>query len=128
MVKSGASALKKFKMAVKSQGQAQIKSKKTLNHKRLITDNPFEKKFNNVKFDILNKKGASKSAALANAARPGKKKAMEFGKKRDSLRLELASRKRVGLVVDKRIGEYDASMSAEDKMLLRYVLIVWGMR
>ena len=128
MVKSGPSALKKFKLALKSNQTTTTNnnnntkiSKRSLNQKRLVTENLFEKKFNNVKFDILNKKGASKADALRNPARPGRKRAVEFGRKRDALRLELENRKRVGLMVDKRIGEYDASMSAEDKMLLRYV-------
>ena len=101
-------------------GKRQKVGKKQANYKTLILDNPFEKKFEKTKFEIVNKK--TTSIHSSKIPRPGRKRALEFGKKRDSLKLELENRKRENVMVDKRFGEYDHTMSVEDKMLIRYRL------
>eukprot|EP00639_Heterosigma_akashiwo_P004308 CAMPEP_0194586656 /NCGR_PEP_ID=MMETSP0292-20121207/18591_1 /TAXON_ID=39354 /ORGANISM="Heterosigma akashiwo, Strain CCMP2393" /LENGTH=191 /DNA_ID=CAMNT_0039442563 /DNA_START=24 /DNA_END=596 /DNA_ORIENTATION=- len=100
---------------------AKNKKGKSSNHKRRAegpskNSNPFEVRANNSrkKFDVLNRrvKGAERNIANARA------KAIERRKK--TLLVDYNQQKRTNSFNDRRFGEHDASMSVEEKLLVRF--------
>lgn len=126
--KSGGSVLKRFKKSI-AENARKVTSKSTRFHdkrqskrelksefkQQVVAKNPFEKIFSKPKFDILNRisKGGKKQG------RPGAVREKAQKLRQQTMGLEMKNRKRENVMVDKRFGEFDKSMSQEDKMLMR---------
>ncbi|KAK9474271.1 nucleolar protein 14, partial [Dipodascopsis tothii] len=128
----GESQLKKLKARLKASGmvgQTNVKNKKQAKRlpamarsdKDSIIEsireefNPFEIKVNRQKHgDILGRRvqGAT--------GRPGISKQIGEETRRRTLQAEMARKNKVGGIVDRRFGEYDSTMTAEEKMLERF--------
>ena len=114
--------LKMSKTKRKSNLAATTAEKKTKN----IKLNPFEIRFNREKHSVLNKKKKStviyKSKNSKNEAvgRPGIARSRAIQKRKDTLLQEYKIRHKSNVFVDKRIGEKDTELSAEDKMIARF--------
>ena len=76
--------------------------------------NPFDLKVNNIKFNILNRNLAGSTG------RPTQSKARSLVKRTSTMLPELLRRGRTGNFVDRRFGERNSTLSAEDKMLARF--------
>ena len=106
----------------KSNLAASTAEKKT----KSIKQNPFEIRFNREKHSVLNKKKKStviyKSKNSKNEAvgRPGIARSRAIQKRKDTLLQEYKIRHKSNVFVDKRIGEKDTELSAEDKMIARF--------
>jgi nucleolar protein 14 len=134
--KSGGSALKKLKQSIsenriqeklqkvgkrksKNAQQAQLVQRRDARselrnlQKKNQQNNPFEQRFSKQKHDVLgrNQKGLQ--------GRPGQVRARAEEIRKNTIGIELKTRNRENLVIDKRIGENDATLSVEDKMLQR---------
>ncbi|KAL7753432.1 nucleolar complex protein 14 [Sorochytrium milnesiophthora] len=76
--------------------------------------NPFEVKVNRVKHDVLNRK------IKGTQGMPAQTRAKSIEVRKQGLLGDLQRRNKVGAFIDKRIGENDATLTPEDKMLLRW--------
>ena len=76
--------------------------------------NPFEIRFVKEKHAVLNRKVA------LDAGKPGISRAKSIQIRKDTLLQEYKRRHKNNVLIDKRIGEKDASLSAEDKMIARF--------
>ena len=94
--------------------------------------NPFEIRFNREKHSVLNRKkksgviyksnNSSSKSNLKNEAvgRPGIARSRAIQIRKDTLLQEYKIRHKSNVFVDRRIGEKDAELSAEDKMIARF--------
>jgi nucleolar protein 14 len=83
--------------------------------KKTMNDNPFEKKVVPQKHEVLGRviKGA--------VGRPGQVRARHQQIRENTLSIEMKNRKRENVMMDRRFGENDPTMSTEDKMLERFM-------
>jgi nucleolar protein 14 len=134
--KSGGSALKKLKQSIsenriqeklqkvgkrksKNAQQAQVVQRREARselrnlQKKNQQNNPFEQRFAKQKHDVLgrNLKGMQ--------GRPGQVRARAEEIRKNTIGIELKTRNRENVIIDKRIGENDPTLSVEDKMLQR---------
>ncbi|GFN75323.1 nucleolar protein 14 [Plakobranchus ocellatus] len=79
--------------------------------------NPFEVKVNKVKNVVVNKKLQSWEKGL-----PGVSRSKAVKKRKDTLLRELHHSKKSNFLLDKRFGEGDASLTADEKMVQRFAL------
>ncbi|TKR77506.1 hypothetical protein L596_018466 [Steinernema carpocapsae] len=96
----------------KPKGPGQFK--KSISEKKLPA-NPFELKFNRPKHNVL---GAKRSMVGA----PGASKKNAIDNRRKTLQIEYKHMGKVNQIVDKRFGEGDATMTAEEKAAKRFAL------
>ncbi|KAJ3275006.1 nucleolar complex protein 14 [Terramyces sp. JEL0728] len=87
---------------------------KNLSQKSQV-DNPFEQRFAKEKHQVVgrNMKGLN--------GRPGQVRARNQQIRQNTLSLEMKNKNRENVLVDRRFGEKDSGMSAEDKMLERFM-------
>ncbi|CAK6433343.1 unnamed protein product [Pipistrellus nathusii] len=78
--------------------------------------NPFEVKVNRQKFQVLGRK------TRHDVGQPGVSRARAIQKRTQTLLKEYKERDKANVFVDKRFGEYDSSLSAEEKMMRRFAL------
>ncbi|XP_045429957.1 nucleolar protein 14 isoform X2 [Pipistrellus kuhlii] len=78
--------------------------------------NPFEVKVNRQKFQVLGRK------TRHDVGQPGVSRARAIQKRTQTLLKEYKERDKANVFVDKRFGEYNSSLSAEEKMLRRFAL------
>ncbi|KAI8971398.1 nucleolar protein 14 [Pilobolus umbonatus] len=76
--------------------------------------NPFEKKVQNTKFEILGRKMKGVSG------KPTLSKQIGEENRKKTLLMEMKNKNRRGGIVDKRFGENNTNMSLEEKMLVRF--------
>jgi len=92
-------------MALKLEMKA--KSKSRLEAK----DNPFERRFGKEKHKVLNRKSKTDQAV----GRPGRARQVAVDKRKATLLKEYVDRHKNNQMLDKRIGESDPHMTAEQK-------------
>ena len=109
------------------QKMAKIKRKanlaaSTASKKSKVTkQNPFEIRFNKEKHSVLNRKKKLSSGSKNEAVgRPGIARSRAIQIRKDTLLQEYKIRHKSNVFVDKRIGEKDSELSAEDKMIARF--------
>ncbi|XP_004715155.1 nucleolar protein 14 [Echinops telfairi] len=78
--------------------------------------NPFEVKVNRQKFQVLGRK------TRHDVGQPGVSRARAIKKRTQTLLKEYKERDKSNIFKDKRFGEYNSSMSSEEKMLKRFAL------
>ncbi|XP_004579437.2 nucleolar protein 14 [Ochotona princeps] len=98
----------KARPAAARAGPAQAKGK--------ANPNPFEVKVNRQKFQVLGRR------TRHDVGLPGVSRARALKKRTQTLLKEYKERDKSSVFLDKRFGEYEHSMSAEDKMLRRFAL------
>ncbi|KAJ1373930.1 hypothetical protein KIN20_036491 [Parelaphostrongylus tenuis] len=98
---------------VKKKRQGASGAKKS--HRSLPKVNPFELKFNRLKHDVLGKKKAS-----LGVGHPGLSRKRAYEQREKSLGVEYDRRGKVNKIVDKRIGEKNKEISADEKASLRF--------
>ena len=107
--KSGARA----KAAAASGGLAfKTAMKKSFKPKKKL--NPFEVRFVKEKHTVVNRK------TKTDVGKPGIARAKAIQKRKDTLLQEYKRKDKTNIFVDRRIGEKDAVLSAEDKMIARF--------
>ncbi len=79
--------------------------------------NPFERRFGREKHRVLNRK--SKFPDLS-VGQPGVSRAKKLGERKATLLKEFQDARRTNAFRDRRLGEGDAAMSAEEKMAARF--------
>jgi len=82
--------------------------------KKQKKQNPFEIRFVKEKHQVLNRK------LKTDVGKPGISRAKAIQKRKDTLLQEYKRRNKNNVFLDKRIGEKDSSLSAEDKMIARF--------
>ena len=80
-------------------------------------DNPFERRFGNEKHSVLNRKSKVSDTAVG---RPGLSRSKALEKRKATLLQEFRNKDRTNVFVDKRIGERDSTMTAEEKSTARF--------
>lgn len=85
--------------------------------------NPFQFKTNarGPKFEVTTDKPVNEKSLRGIMGRPGMARSAGEEKRRQTLLVEMQRRNKVGGLVDRRFGENDANISAEDKMMERFV-------
>ncbi|KAL8900236.1 MAG: hypothetical protein Q9207_005788 [Kuettlingeria erythrocarpa] len=85
--------------------------------------NPFEARTpaRPSKHDVISSRGAVGKGANVSVARPGVTKGFGEEQRRQTLLKEMQRRKKVGGILDRRIGENDPTMTPEEKALQRFV-------
>ncbi|XP_054564408.1 nucleolar protein 14 isoform X2 [Eptesicus fuscus] len=78
--------------------------------------NPFEVKVNRQKFQVLGRK------TRHDVGLPGVSRARAIQKRTQTLLKEYRERDKSNVFIDKRFGEYNSSLSAEEKMMRRFAL------
>ncbi|RVE65897.1 hypothetical protein OJAV_G00121510 [Oryzias javanicus] len=81
-----------------------------------IKNNPFEVKINRKKFDVLGRK------TKHDVGLPGVSRSKAINKRKETLLKEYKQKNKASKFVDRRLGEYDAKMAPEDKILQRFAL------
>ena len=76
--------------------------------------NPFEMRFVKEKHSVVNRK------TKTDVGKPGISRAKAIQKRKDTLLQEYKRKDKTNIFVDKRIGEKDTELSAEDKMIARF--------
>lgn len=76
--------------------------------------NPFEMRFVKEKHSVVNRKSKT------DVGKPGISRAKAIQKRKDTLLQEYKRKDKTNVFVDKRIGEKDTELSAEDKMIARF--------
>ena len=76
--------------------------------------NPFEMRFVKEKHNVVNRKSKT------DVGKPGISRAKAIQKRKDTLLQEYKRKDKTNIFVDKRIGEKDTELSAEDKMIARF--------
>ena len=76
--------------------------------------NPFEMRFTRKKHDVLGQRIKGQIGSR------GKSRDAAITKRKQTLLVEMNSKHKTGVFVDKRFGEYDMSMTAEERMLQRF--------
>jgi nucleolar protein 14 len=132
------SQLKRLKASLREQGIVGPQKSKKQKAKGLSTEqkirrnvalesirenfNPFEVKHLSrpAKRDITTQSSLNGKVTNGALGRPGVTKSLGEQKRRQTLLLEVQNRNKVGGIVDRRIGEDDATMGAEEKALQRY--------
>ena len=100
----------------KSSSAVEARRKKKVNAIPVIKKNPFEVRLFRSKHDVLGKKSKSDKGL------PGVSRSKAVQKRKKTLLKEYKQRNKNNLVVDKRFGEYDDNLTAEEKMLKRFTL------
>ncbi|XP_040822069.1 nucleolar protein 14 [Ochotona curzoniae] len=98
----------KAKPAAARAGPAQAKGK--------ANPNPFEVKVNRQKFQVLGRR------TRHDVGLPGVSRARALKKRTQTLLKEYKERDKSSVFLDKRLGEYERGLSAEEKMLRRFAL------
>ncbi|KNE68437.1 hypothetical protein AMAG_19806 [Allomyces macrogynus ATCC 38327] len=129
---SGGSTLKRLKDNLKKAGVIGVKTSKKIAKsttparksslaqradevlKSIRSKNPFEQKVNRTKHDVLGRK------LKGSRGQPGLTRQKGLETRKDALLKDIASRHKVGSFVDRRIGENNPNLSAEEKMMLRW--------
>ncbi|KAI4093963.1 MAG: hypothetical protein LQ344_002561 [Seirophora lacunosa] len=73
------------------------------------------------KHDVVSSRGMAGNTGGGEVARPGVTKGFGEEQRRQTLLKEMQRRKKVGGILDRRIGENDPTMTPEEKALQRYV-------
>ncbi|XP_017262985.1 nucleolar protein 14 [Kryptolebias marmoratus] len=81
-----------------------------------IKNNPFEVKINRKKFDVLGRK------AKHDVGLPGVSRSKAINKRKETLLKEYKQKNKSNKFIDRRLGEYDAKMAPEDKILQRFAM------
>uniref|UniRef100_A0A3P9LV19 NOP14 nucleolar protein homolog (yeast) n=1 Tax=Oryzias latipes TaxID=8090 RepID=A0A3P9LV19_ORYLA len=81
-----------------------------------IKNNPFEVKINRKKFDVLGRK------TKHDVGLPGVSRSKAINKRKETLLKEYKQKNKASKFVDRRLGEYDAKIAPEDKILQRFAL------
>ncbi|XP_012724420.2 nucleolar protein 14 [Fundulus heteroclitus] len=81
-----------------------------------IKNNPFEVKINRKKFDVLGRKSKH------DVGLPGVSRSKAINKRKETLLKEYRQKNRSNKFIDRRLGEYDAKMAPEDKILQRFTI------
>ncbi|KAL8761993.1 MAG: hypothetical protein Q9184_001940 [Pyrenodesmia sp. 2 TL-2023] len=137
------SQLKRLKISLREQGvtgpQKSKKQKKQASKNGAFTDsrvrrnvalagireqfNPFETRApaRSSKHDVISSRGMSAKGANGAVTRPGVTKGFGEERRRQTLLKEMQRRKKVGGILDRRIGENDPTMTPEEKALQRFV-------
>ncbi|EGG22667.1 U3 snoRNP protein [Cavenderia fasciculata] len=76
--------------------------------------NPFDRKVNKVKHEVLGKKTKGDSGVL------GQSRYNAFEKRKNTLLFDIKESKKANSFNDQRVGENDASLTEDEKMLMRY--------
>ncbi|XP_037548430.1 nucleolar protein 14 [Nematolebias whitei] len=82
----------------------------------VIKNNPFEVKINRKKFDVLGRKGKH------DVGLPGVSRSKAINKRKETLLKEYKQKNKSNKFIDRRLGEYDAKMAPEDKILQRFAI------
>ena len=113
----------------KTKRKANLAASTAVKKSKTTKQNPFEIRFNREKHSVLNRKKksgvvykASGKSNLKNEAvgRPGIARSRAIQIRKDTLLQEYKIRHKSNVFVDRRIGEKDAELSAEDKMIARF--------
>mmetsp|Transcript_26205 Transcript_26205/g.78749 ORF Transcript_26205/g.78749 Transcript_26205/m.78749 type:complete len:897 (-) Transcript_26205:128-2818(-) len=102
---------KKRKSAASAEWQ---RKKKALKSEAAAAVNPFELRFTRPKHEVLGQRVKGRIGSR------GKSRDAAIQKRKKTLLVEMDNRDRTGLFLDKRFGEYDESISAEERMLQRF--------
>ena len=105
---------KNKKKAGGSGGAAKLGKSDLTKVKKPKKQNPFEIRFVKEKHQVLNRK------LKTDVGKPGISRAKAIQKRKDTLLQEYKRRNKNNVFLDKRIGEKDAALSAEDKMIARF--------
>ncbi|KAM4720033.1 nucleolar protein 14 [Anableps anableps] len=81
-----------------------------------IKNNPFEVKINRKKFDVLGRKSKH------DVGLPGVSRSKAINKRKQTLLKEYKQKRKSNKFIDRRLGEYDAKMAPEDKILQRFAI------
>ncbi|XP_014822341.1 PREDICTED: nucleolar protein 14 [Poecilia mexicana] len=81
-----------------------------------IKNNPFEVKINRKKFDVLGRKSKH------DVGLPGVSRSKAILKRKETLLKEYKQKNKSNKFIDRRLGEYDAKMAPEDKILQRFAI------
>uniref|UniRef100_A0A3B5KYW4 NOP14 nucleolar protein homolog (yeast) n=1 Tax=Xiphophorus couchianus TaxID=32473 RepID=A0A3B5KYW4_9TELE len=81
-----------------------------------IKNNPFEVKINRKKFDVLGRKSKH------DVGLPGVSRSKAISKRKETLLKEYKQKNKSNKFIDRRLGEYDAKMTPEDKILQRFAI------
>ncbi|XP_072227977.1 nucleolar protein 14 [Leuresthes tenuis] len=81
-----------------------------------IKNNPFEVKINRKKFDVLGRK------TKHDVGLPGVSRSKAINKRKETLLKEYKQKNKSNKLIDRRLGEYDAKMAPEDKILQRFTV------
>ncbi|XP_047227740.1 nucleolar protein 14 [Girardinichthys multiradiatus] len=81
-----------------------------------IKNNPFEVKINRKKFDVLGRK------TKHDVGLPGVSRSKAINKRKETLLKEYKQKNKSNKFIDRRLGEYDAKMAPEDKILQRFAI------
>lgn len=81
-----------------------------------IKNNPFEVKINRKKFDVLGRKSKH------DVGLPGVSRSKAISKRKVTLLKEYKQKGKSNKFIDRRLGEYDAKMAPEDKILQRFAI------
>ncbi|KAM9734391.1 nucleolar protein 14 [Menidia menidia] len=81
-----------------------------------IKNNPFEVKINRKKFDVLGRK------TKHDVGLPGVSRSKANNKRKETLLKEYKQKNKSNKLIDRRLGEYDAKMDPEDKILQRFTM------
>ncbi|KAH9492946.1 nucleolar complex protein 14 [Bulinus truncatus] len=92
-----------------------VRNKKKIKAKE--TQNPFEVKINKVKHSVVNRKLQKWEKGL-----PGVSRSKAVKKRKDTLLRELHHMKKSNLLHDKRFGENDSNLTADEKMVQRFAM------
>lgn len=92
-----------------------ISSDNAANRKKNRSQNPFEVRFNHQKRSVLGRK------TKHDRGLPGISRSKATEKRKKTLLKEYQERFKANKFVDRRIGEYDPSLSVDDKMAARFV-------
>jgi len=114
---------------VKSKRKANLANSTAQKKNKSDKLNPFDIRFSREKHAVLNKKKKSsivfKSKSNSNnepVGRPGIARSRAIQKRKETLLQEYKIRNKSNSFVDRRIGEKDAELSAEDKMIARFTM------
>ncbi|XP_013864806.1 nucleolar protein 14 [Austrofundulus limnaeus] len=81
-----------------------------------IKNNPFEVKINRKKFEVLGRKSKH------DVGLPGVSRSKAINKRKETLLKEYKQKNRSNKFIDRRLGEYDANIAPEDKILQRFAM------
>ncbi|KAM9820068.1 nucleolar protein 14 [Neosynchiropus ocellatus] len=81
-----------------------------------IKNNPFEVKINRKKFEVLGRKSKH------DVGLPGVSRSKAINKRKETLLKEYKQKNKSSKFIDRRLGEYDAKMAPEDKILQRFAM------
>lgn len=110
----------------KTKRKANLANSTVEKKKKTAKLNPFEVRFSREKHSVLNRKkksmpfGAKLMSKNEAVGRPGIARSRAIQKRKETLLQEYKRKHKSNVFIDRRIGEKDAELSAEDKMIARF--------